>query len=82
MTDKKWYRVTAETCTALYAFVEAESEQDAYEKARWHDEPDAGEYVEADDGLSGDWIVGRDPQEVATEKDKEELQKWLDNKSG
>ncbi len=82
MTDKKWYRVTAETCTALYAFVEAESEQDAYEKARWHDEPDAGEYVEADDGLSGDWIVGSDPQEVETEKDKEELQKWLDNKSG
>ena len=82
MTDKKWYRVTAETCTALYAFVEAESEQDAYEKARWHDEPDAGEYVEEDDGLSGDWIVGSDPQEVETEKDKEELQKWLDNKSG
>ena len=82
MTDKKWYRVTAETCTALYAFVEAESEQDAYDKARWHDEPDAGEYVEADDGLSGDWIVGSDPQEVETEKDKEELQKWLDNKSG
>ena len=82
MTDKKWYRVTAETCTALYAFVEAESEQDAYEKARWHDKPDASEYVEADDGLSGDWIVGSDPQEVETEKDKEELQKWLDNKSG
>ena len=82
MAEKKWYRVTAEMCTALYAFVEAESEQDAYEKARWHDEPDAGEYVEADDGLSGDWIVGSDPQEVETEKDKEELQKWLDNKSG
>ena len=78
MTDKKWYRVTAETCTALYAFVEAESEQDAYEKARWHDKPDASEYVEADDGLSGDWIVGSDPTEVTTEKENEQLQKWLD----
>ena len=77
MADKKWYRVTAETCTALYAFVEAESEQDAYEKARWHDKPDASEYVEADNGLSGDWIVGSDPTEVTTEKEREELEAWL-----
>ena len=82
MADKKWYRVTAETCTALYAFVEAESEQDAYEKARWHDKPDASEYVEANDGLSGDWIVGSDPYEVETKSEKEELQKWLNRKSG
>ena len=76
MADKKWYRVTAEMCTSLYAFVEAESEQDAYEKARWHDKPDASEYVEADDGLSGDWIVGSDPTEVTTEKEIEELEAW------
>ena len=82
MADKKWYRVTAETCTALYAFVEAESEQDAYEKARWHDKPDASEYVEANDGLSGDWIVGSDPQEVTTVPEKIELELWLGRKSG
>ena len=82
MADKKWYRVTAEKCTALYAFVEAESEQDAYEKARWHDKPDASEYVEENDGQSGDWIVGSDPYEVETKSEKEELQKWLDRKSG
>ena len=34
MADKKWYKVTAEITTDLYAFVEAESEQEAYEKAR------------------------------------------------
>ena len=46
MADKKWYRVTAQACTDLYAFVEAESEQDAYEKARWHDEPDEDQFNE------------------------------------
>ena len=71
MTDKKWFKVTAEITTDLYAFVEAESEQDAYEKARWHDKPDASEYVEANDGLSGDWVVGSDPTEVTTEKEIE-----------
>ena len=82
MADKKWYKVTAEITTDLYAFVEAESEQDAYEKARWHDEPDASEYVEENDGQSGDWIVGSDPYEVETKSEKEELQKWLGRKSG
>ena len=83
MADKKWYKVTAEITTDLYAFVEAESEQDAYEKARWHDEPDGGLYVEDNnDGWGGDWIVGSDPQEVETESEKEQLQKWLDNKNG
>ena len=82
MADKKWYRVSAEMTTDLYAFVEAESEQDAYEKARYHDEPDASEYVEENDGQSGDWIVGSDPYEVETKSEKEELQKWLDNKNG
>jgi len=82
MTDKKWFKVTAEITTDLYAFVEAESEQDAYEKARYHDEPDASEYVEENDGQSGDWIVGSDPYEVETKSEKEELQKWLDNKNG
>ena len=78
MPDKKWYKVTAETITDLYAFVEAESEQDAYEKARYHDEPDAGDYVEDDnDGWGGEWTVGSDPTEVTTEKEKEQLQKWL-----
>ena len=76
MADKKWYKVTAEAITDLYAFVEAESEQDAYEKARWHDKPDASEYVEANDGLSGDWVVGSDPTEVTTEKEIEELEAW------
>ena len=82
MADKKWFRVTAEITTDLYAFVEAESYQDAYEKSRWHDEPDAGDYIEENDGQSGDWIVGSDSQEVETESGKEELQKWLDNKNG
>ena len=77
MADKKWFKVTAEITTDLYAFVEAESEQDAYEKARWHDEPDASEYVEENDGQSGDWIVGSDPTEVTTEKEREELEEWL-----
>ena len=55
MADKKWYKVTAEITTDLYAFVEAESEQEAYEKARWHDEPDGGLYVEDDnDGWGGE----------------------------
>ena len=77
MTDKKWYRVTAEITTDLYAFVEAESEEDAYEKARYHDEPDASEYVEENDGQSGDWIVGSDPQEVTTVPEKIKLELWL-----
>jgi len=83
MTDKKWFKVTAEITTDLYAFVEAESEQDAYEKARYHDEPDGGLYVEDDnDGWGGEWTTGSNPTEVTTEKEKEQLQKWLDNKSG
>ena len=75
MADKKWYRVTATMSTDLYAFVEAESEDDAYEKARWHDEPDAGDYTEEENG--GDWNID-DATEVTTEKEKEQLQKWLD----
>ena len=78
MADKKWYRVTAQACTDLYAFVEAENAQDAYEKARWHDEPDAGDYVEENDGQSGDWIVGSDPTEVTTVDGEIELKLWLD----
>ena len=74
MADKKWYRVTATMSTDLYAFVEAESEDDAYEKARWHDEPDAGDYTEEENG--GDWNID-DATEVTTEKEKEQLQKWL-----
>ena len=74
MADKKWYRVTATMSTELYAFVEAESEDDAYEKARWHDEPDAGDYTEEENG--GDWNID-DATEVTTEKEKEQLQKWL-----
>ena len=70
MADKKWFRVTAEITTDLYAFVEAESYQDAYEKSRWHDEPDAGDYIEENDGQSGDWIIGSDPQEVTTAPEK------------
>ena len=78
MADKKWYKVTAEITTDLYAFVEAESEQDAYEKARYHDEPDGGLYVEDDnDGWGGEWIVGSNPIEVTTEKEIEELEAWL-----
>ena len=77
MADKKWYRVSAEMTTDLYAFVEAESEQDAYEKARWHDEPDASKYVEENDGQSGDWITGSDPQEVTTVDGEIELKLWL-----
>ena len=82
MTDKKWFKVTAEITTDLYAFVEAESEEDAYEKSRWHDEPDAGDYVEENDGQSGDWIIGSDPQEVTTVPEKIELELWLNRKNG
>ena len=82
MADKKWYKVTAEITTDLYAFVEAESEQDAYEKSRWHDEPDAGDYVEENDGQSGAWIIVRDPQEVTTVPEKIELDLWLNRKNG
>ena len=74
MADKKWYRVTATMSTDLYAFVQAESEDEAYEKARWHDEPDAGDYTEEENG--GDWNID-DATEVTTEKEKEQLQKWL-----
>ena len=82
MADKKWFRVTAEITTDLYAFVEAESYQDAYEKSRWHDEPDAGDYIEENDGQSGDWIIGSDPQEVTTVPEKIELELWLNRKNG
>jgi len=75
MADKKWFRVTATSSTDLYAFVQAENEDDAYEKACRGDEPDAGHYVEERQG--GDWIVGSDPYEVETKSEKEELQKWL-----
>ena len=78
MADKKWYRVTATMSTDLYAFVQAESEQDAYEKARWHDEPDASKYVEENVYQSGDWIVGSDPTEVTTVDGEIELKLWLD----
>ena len=78
MTDKKWYKVKAEATTDLYAFVEAENAQDAYEKARWHDEPDASKYIEENDGQSGDWITGSDPQEVTTVDGEIELKLWLD----
>ena len=74
MADKKWYRVTATMSTDLYAFVQAESEDEAYEKARWHDEPDAGDYTEEENG--GDWNID-DATEVTTEKEKEQLKDWL-----
>ena len=74
MADKKWFRVTATMSTDLYAFVQAENEDDAYEKARRGDEPDAGHYVEETHG--GDWNID-DATEVTTEKEKEQLQKWL-----
>ena len=82
MADKKWFRVTATSSTTVYAFVQAENEDDAYKKARWDDEPDAGDYIEQVDVFSGDWSVDSDPYEVETESEKKELQKWLDNKSG
>ena len=66
MADKKWFRVTATSSTDLYAFVEAESKEDAYEKTRWHDEPDSGDFIEEADGQSGDWSVDSDPHEVTT----------------
>ena len=74
MADKKWYRVTATMSTDLYAFVQAESEDEAYEKARWHDEPDAGDYTEEESGV--DWNID-DATEVTTEKEKEQLKDWL-----
>ena len=74
MADKKWYRVTATMSTDLYALVQAESEDEAYEKARWHDEPDAGDYTEEENG--GDWNID-DATEVTTEKEKEQLKDWL-----
>ena len=75
MADKKWYRVTATMSTDLYAFVQAESEDGAYEKARWHDEPDAGHYVEERQG--GDWNID-DATEVTTVDGEIELKLWLD----
>ena len=76
MADKKWYKVTAEASTDLYAFVEAESKQDAYDKAS-NDEPDAGDYIEKADAFSGDWVVSNDPHEVTTVPEKIELELWL-----
>ena len=32
----------------------------------------------SNDGWGGEWTVGSDPTEVTTEKEKEQLQKWLD----
>ena len=81
MADKKWYKVTAEASTDVYAFIEAESEQDAYDKA-CNDELDAGDYIEKADAFSGDWVVSSDPHEVTTVPEKIELELWLDNKSG
>jgi hypothetical protein len=73
MTDKKWFRVTATSSTDLYAFVEAENKEDAYEKARLGDEPDAGHYVEDGDG---DWVI-YGATEVTTVPEKIELELWL-----
>ena len=75
MADKKWFRVTATMSTDLYAFVQAENEDDAYEKARRGDEPDAGHYVEETHG--GDWNID-DANEVTTVDGEIELKLWLD----
>ena len=75
MADKKWYKVTAEAITDLYAFVEAESKQDAYDKAS-NDEPDAGDYIEKADAFSGDWNID-DANEVTTVDGEIELKLWL-----
>ena len=77
MADKKWFRVTATSSTDLYAFVQAENEDDAYKKARWDDEPDAGDYIEQVDVFSGDWVVSSNPHEVTTVPEKIELELWL-----
>ena len=82
MADKKWFRVTATSSTTLYAFVQAENEDDAYKKARWDDEPDAGDYIEQVDVFSGDWSVDSDPHEVTTVPEKIELELWLNRKNG
>ena len=74
MADKKWYRVTATMSTDVYAFVEAENEEDAYEKACRGDEPDAGHYVEERQG--GDWNID-DANEVTTVDGEIELKLWL-----
>jgi len=73
MADKKWFRVTATMSTDLYAFVQAENEDDAYEKARRGDEPDAGHYVEETQG--GGWRID-DALEVTEPKEQWELRKW------
>ena len=75
MADKKWFRVTATSSTDLYAFVEAETEEEAYEKACRGDEPDAGHYVEETHG--GDWNID-DANEVTTVDGEIELKLWLD----
>ena len=79
MADKKWFRVTATMSTDLYAFVQADNKEDAYDKACRGDEPDAGHYVEETHG--GAWNID-DATEVTTVPEKIELELWLDNKSG
>ena len=79
MADKKWFRVTATMSTDLYAFVQAESEDEAYEKARRGDEPDAGHYVEETHG--GDWNID-DANEVTTVDGEIELKLWLFGEEG
>ena len=74
MADKKWFRVTATMSTDVYAFVQAENEDDAYEKASRNDEPDPGHYVEETHG--GDWNIDN-ATEVTTVPEKIELDLWL-----
>ena len=71
MADKKWYKIKATMSTDLYAFVEAESEAEAYQKAR-EGEPDAGDYVEEVNG--GDWKINAS-YEVRSKDPK--LERWL-----
>ncbi len=71
MADKKWYKVTASMSTDLYAFVEAESEAEAYQKA-CEGEPDAGDYAEEVNG--GDWKIDA-AYEIHSKDPK--LERWL-----
>ena len=69
--EMKWYKIKATMSTDLYAFVEAESEAEAYQKAR-EGEPDVGDYVEEVNG--GDWKIDN-VYEVRSKDPK--LERWL-----
>ena len=75
MADKKYFKVRAYITSTLYAIVEANDEEEAYELAK---DLDGAEFI-PNRILDDDWELSTDPHEIGDDPELlKDLAKWLD----